>query len=288
VSSWEPEGPDEVLRPRIGRQLALPWRERSFLYGAYERLLDELADGSRYRVVPLREFRDAPRDRVLVGVRHDVDDRLDSALELAELERRRGLRSTYFLLHTAPYYRRDALPDFLRLQELGHEVGWHNDLVTLQVVEGVDPRRHLAGELEWLRGAGIDVVGSAAHGSYWGHRLSYSNNAFFRDFAGETEQMGEVELAKGTLAEFGLAYDANLLEPDHYYSDARFDERGRRWHPDYLELDRLRPGESVILLVHPCHWDRSLAVKTVRTYARGLRRLSRPRSVPGSLPASPS
>jgi hypothetical protein len=288
VSTWEVEPSAEVLRPRIGRQLVLPWRERGFLYAAYERVLRELADESRYRVVPLREFRAAPRDRVVVGLRHDVDDRLDSALALAGLEGRHGLRSTYFLLHSAAYYRRAALPQFLRLQELGHEVGWHNDLVTLQCVEGVDPRAYLAGELGWLRGAGLDVVGTAAHGSYWGHRLGYSNNAFFRDFEGEVDSVGDTKLARGTLAEFGFEYDANLLGEDHYFSDARFDPGGRRWHPDYLDLSAYRPGESVILLVHPCHWDGSVAGKAARTYVRGARRaLSVTRPRPAPRPASP-
>jgi hypothetical protein len=289
MSTWQVEPSADVLRPRAARQVVLPWRERHFLYEAYERLLRALADEDRYRVVPLRELRSAPRDRVVVGLRHDVDDRLDSALELARLERRHGLRSTYFLLHSAAYYRRAALPEFLRLQELGHEVGWHNDLVTLQCVEGVDARTYLRGELDWLRGAGVDVVGTAAHGSYWGHRLGYSNNAFFSDFEGQVGRVGDCELAKGTLAEFGLAYDANLLGEDHYFSDARFDAGGRRWHPDYLDLESFRPGETVILLVHPCHWDASIAAKAARTYARGGRRLvSAPRREPAAPPASPS
>jgi hypothetical protein len=288
VSTWEVEASADVLRPRIGRQLFLPWRERGFLYSAYERLLRELSDESRFRVVPLREFREAPRDRVVVGLRHDVDDRLESALSLAALERRCGLRSTYFLLHTAAYYRRAALSGFLRLQELGHEVGWHNDLVTLECVQGVEPRAYLSGELAWLRGAGLEVVGAAAHGSYWGHRLGYSNNAFFRDFEGEVDRVGGTTLAKGTLAEFGLEYDANLLGEDHYFSDARFDAAGRRWHPDYLDLSVYRPGESVILLVHPCHWDVSVAGKAARTYARGARRaFSGTRRRPAPRPGSP-
>lgn len=289
MATWQVEPSADVLRPRVGRQLALPWRERRFLYSAYERLLGALADDRRYLVVPLRELRGAPRDRVVVGLRHDVDDRLESALELARLERRHGLRSTYYLLHTAAYYRRAALPDFLRLQELGHEVGWHNDLVTLQCVEGVDARKYLRGELDWLRRAGLEVVGTAAHGSYWGHRLGYSNNAFFRDFEGEVDAVGDCRIEKAALAEFGLEYDANLLAPDHYFSDARFDPAGRRWHPEYLDLASFRPGEAVILLVHPCHWDRSAAGKTARIYARGGRRLlsgpTRPRA---PLPASRS
>lgn len=292
---WKPESAPDLLRPRVARQLALPWRERGFLYSAYERLLRRLADESRYRVVPLREFGEAPRDRVVVGLRHDVDERLESALELARLERRYGLRSTYFLLHTARYYRRDALPAYRELEALGHEVGWHNDLVTLQCVHGVESKGYLAAELAWLRTAGLEVVGTAAHGSYWCHALGYSNVYFFADFPEavpgfpNVERVGEHVIAKGTLSEFGLVYEANHLGQEHYFSDARFDAAGRRWHPDFLELERREPGESVILLVHPCHWDRTVAGKAARTYASGVRRLlSAPRRGPAPRPASRS
>ena len=149
-----------------------------------------------------------------------------------------------------------------------------------------------AEELAWLRTAGLDVVGTAAHGSYWCHALGYSNAYFFADFP-ETvpgfpnvERAGEHVIAKGTLSEFGLAYEANHLGQEHYFSDARFDASGRRWHPDFLELERYEPGESVILLVHPCHWDRTVAGKTARTYTSGVRRLlSAPRRRPAPRPA---
>lgn len=294
---WEIEPSAEILRPRVARQLALPWRERRFLYSAYERLLESLADSARFLVVPLREFREAPHERILVGLRHDVDDRLESAVELGRLEHERGLRSTYFVLHTTPYYARrdEVLAALRRLQDdYGHEIGWHNDLVTLQCVHGVEPREYLARELEWLRGAGIDVVGTAAHGSYWSHARGYHNVYFFSDFDEvvpgfpNSERVGDCLVAKGTLSEFGLEYEAGHLGEEHYYSDARFDSVGRRWHPDFLDLRRFDPGEAIVLLVHACHWDASFEAKAARTLMRGLRRLAggpRRRSAPPPAPA---
>ncbi len=275
------------------RVLARPWRERRFLLRDYERLIERLADSSRYNVVPLRELSTAPRDRVVVGLRHDVDARIASALEMAALEARHGLRATYFILHTASYYgkvrsgrprrRESLLPKLRQLQDMGHEVGWHNDLVTLECVLGVEPREYLAGELSWLRENGVDVRGVASHGSYWARRLGYHNNYFFEDFGElyeglphntEVDVRGRrVRLSKGRLAEFGLEYEAYHLGEDHYASDARFDAAGHRWHPDRLELGRFEPGEKVIVMTHPEYWDPSLARKVIRTAERSVRNL---------------
>jgi hypothetical protein len=272
---WKVPASQELVRPRPLRRLVDPLRERNFTYAAYDEFLDRLTD-PRFRVAPLRELRSAPRDRALVGLRHDVDERLDSALRLARAEHARGLRATYFVLHTARYYREPGLLDDLRcLQDLGHEVGWHNDLVTLELVYGVDPVRYLDRELARLRGAGIDVVGTAAHGSVWCHLLGFHNNRFFVDFPEARPRSGVVEvrgqerrITQARLADFDFAYEAYHLDEDHYFSDSRFDSGGRRWHPEELDLERLGPSESLIVLLHPCHWASSLAARYGRLAGR--------------------
>jgi hypothetical protein len=292
--TWKLPPSEDILRPRPLRRLAEPALERRFTYRRYERFLDRLVAEPRLETLTLRQLATADTsERILLGLRHDVDQRLDSALRLAEAEHRRGVRATYFVLHTAGYYGspsgsgehdRGLLPALRRLQELGHEVGWHNDLVTLQLVYGIDPVAYLSAELHWLRENGIDVVGTAAHGSSHCHRLGFHNNEFFLDWPevvpGGRKSRARIrvggsdrELRRGRLADFGLAYEAYHLDHDRYFSDARFDSRGHRWHPDRLELGELRPGERVILLVHPCHWDSSLATKYVRVVGRLARRL---------------
>jgi len=272
-----------MTRRRPVRRLVEPWYERHHLYRRYAAFLDRLGT-SGVRVLPLRELSPAlVSDAPAFSLRHDVDNRLDSALVLAELERERGLRATYFVLHSAAYYDRPgSMEKMLRLQELGHEVGFHNDLVTLQVVRGVDSRAYLDSELARLRGAGLDIVGVAAHGSYWGHRLGYKNEYFFRGlddpqpgFPNAT-RVGDVEFAKGTLEEFGFQYDASRLGETQYWTDSWVDAAGRRWHPDLVDLEALGPGDRAIALVHPCHWDATLGGKLGRTVGRLAVRTLRP------------
>ncbi len=281
---WHLEPSPEILRVRPLRTLLRPLRERHFVYREYEAFLDRLADRDRFRVVPLRELAAAPRDRVLIGLRHDVDERLDAALELARLEHERGFRATYFVLHTAPYYTRPGFAEVARTIQnvLAHEIGFHHDLLTV-LAEGGDPARCLRDELTRLRATGLDVSGIAAHGSRWCHVLGASGEYLFAGHPGRRpglDNVDEVEvdgrtivLPKLELDEFGLAYEANRLPFDGFDHDARFDARGRRWHPSDAELDSLRPGDAVVFLVHPCYWDTSATAKAGRTLAHGVRRL---------------
>jgi len=265
------------MLPRLARRLLFPVLERSFTYAAYEQMLDRLADGARFEVVPLCEFaqtRSTPR--AVVALRHDVDARLDSALELARRERERGLRATYFVLHTADYWHRDDLIEtLLELQAWGHEIGWHNDLVTLEGVYGGDARAFLSEQLARLRAAGVEIEGTSSHGSPYCHRFGFHNNAFFADFDAEElpgfphkaavlTQRGRRALPKGRLAEFGFTYEAYHLDNDLYFSDASFDDGGRRWHPAELDFAQFGPGRRVVILTHPCHWDVSTAAKLRR------------------------
>ena len=75
---------------------------------------------------------------------------------------------------------------------------------------------------------------------------------------------GSRPVPKGRLADFGFTYEAYHLDNDLYFSDASFDHRGRRWHPDELDFEQLEGGRRVIILTHPCHWDISVGAKVRR------------------------
>ena len=257
------------------RRVTFPLTERTFTYERYAHLLDGLADPNRFRVVPLREFTaTVDGSKAVVALRHDVDERLDRAVDFAALEAGRGFHATYFVLHSARYWRQSNLLDvLLRMQESGHEIGWHNDLLTTECVRGIDARAFLAQELRRLRAAGVSIDGVAAHGAPSCYRYRYHNGYFF--FPNEPVEgfpnletvegpLGRRRVPHGTLAEFGFAYDAYHLDNTMYYSDAAFDPSGRRWHTDNLDLEVLEPGSRTIILTHPDHWDRSMAAKLAR------------------------
>jgi hypothetical protein len=263
-----------VLRSRtvkepLASRLFFPLTEGAFTYARYEAWLDTLGG---VRVGPLKELREA--EGPFVGLRHDVDDRLESALELGRLEHERGIRATYFILHTAPYYadRDRVLRTLHTLQDdYGHEIGWHNDLVTLRLVDGVDVGDYLDAELAWLRAGGIELTGTAAHGSPHCYRLGYHNNYVFLGWDEPEPGFPRTDVGpKLDPAEYGLEYEAYHLPYDTHVSDSRF-EGGRRAHPSAFV-----PGGRTVVLVHPCHWDRSRAAKAARLVRKvGARMLRR-------------
>ncbi len=285
---------------RFSRRLLFPVLERDFTYRNYERLVEQLADSERFRMVPLREFAATPAGtQPVVALRHDVDRQLGSALTLARLEHSRGLRATYFVLHTAAYWQQKSLiPKLRALQDdLGHEIGWHNDLVTLACVFGIDARSYLQRELERLRQAGLRISGVSAHGSPYCYRLGYHNNYFFSDFSERVDgfpndvtvqtENGVCQIPKASLADFDFDYEAYHLDNNLYFSDSSFDERGHRWHPRDLDLDVLSPGDKVIILIHPCHWDRSVAAKLWRFGGLSAERLLHRGASPPGPPSEP-
>ncbi|HEX6699797.1 MAG TPA: hypothetical protein VF101_03625 [Gaiellaceae bacterium] len=248
------------MREPLASRLLFPLVERRFTYAEYARFLDRVSGRA---VVPMRKLARGEGD---LALRHDVDSRLDSALQVARLEHDRGFRATYFALHTAPYWDDPDLVGKLRnLQELGHEVGFHNDLVTLQRVRGIDAGAYLREALARLRDGGLEVVGVAAHGSPWCHRLGFHNNYVFRGWDEPVPGFPSTEVPeKLDPAEFGLEYEAYHVPHNVYFSDSSFVD-GRRSHPADL---RLEPGKRTIVLVHPCHWDAGVAAKVRRLAAR--------------------
>ena len=88
---------------------------------AYARMLDAARD---YRFV---HFDHEPRTGEIF-LRHDVDLTLDAALRMAEVEAKRGVSATYFLMTRSVFYNlasHEGEAALRRLRELGHRIGLH-------------------------------------------------------------------------------------------------------------------------------------------------------------------
>lgn len=227
----------------------------------FDRLERFLADRL---VVPLRELELYPfrPDLDVIGMRHDVDHNLDHAIKFAQWEHDRGIRSSYYVLHSAWYYKPNrysifSLPDgCAKLVELGHEVGLHSNVVVEARALGRDPAEDgvanpagqcagaaklLREELDYLRGElGLDVVGTASHGDARCKEWGINN--------------GDLWASGFTPADFDLTYEAYHLNRGRTY----LSESAGRWHRAGVRLDDPfdEPLEKpAIVLIHPCHWD---------------------------------
>jgi hypothetical protein len=253
--------------------------DTNFTYEKYGSFLKRVSDTSKYVVLPINEFRTTiNNNKIVIGLRHDVDLDLNKAYDFSATESDLGFRSTYYILHTASYYLANPanmavhttsiLPTLQTMQNQRHfEIGWHNDLVTLQAVYGINPFNFLQSELSWLRSNGINIYGSASHGSSYCYTYKYLNYYFFEEctypVVGQftnnlTLPLGgkNVSMIKGQYRDFNLEYEAYFLNNNKYFSDASI-TNGIRWNIGMLDISQLKPGDRVIILIHPIHWHRA-------------------------------
>ena len=249
----------------------------NFTYKNYVEFLLKISDTSKYIIVPLDKYNETINpNKIIIGLRHDVDLDLNIAYNLSTVENNFGVRSSYYILHTASYYLANSnnmavhntsiIPTLKIMQnDYHHEIGWHNDLVTLQLVYKIDPVIFLHQELDWLRGEGLKIKGTASHGSSYCYVYNYLNFYFFEECKNPTigqfinndsALVGDqwVKIKHGRLNEFGLDYEAYFLNNNKYYSDASI-INGIRWNINMLDLNTLLPGDRVIILMHPIYYS---------------------------------
>jgi hypothetical protein len=264
--------------------------DSNFNYENYISFLQKVSDKSKYIVLPINEFRKTiDSTKIVIGLRHDVDLDLGKAVLLSEVEKSMHIRSTYYILHTAPYYLANPenkaihseliIPVLKHMQDdSGFEIGWHNDLVTLQVIYNIDPVAFLKQELGWLRSNGIKIYGSASHGSYYCRPNGYLNYYFFNECTNPPGGLGAfpnnvtvtsdsktITLSKGSFKDFDLEYGAYFLNSNKYYSDASF-VNGKRWDIGMLDLNSLKAGDRVIILMHPIYWHKASILSEIQNF----------------------
>lgn len=246
-----------------------------FNYYTYEQFLQFLVESGRFLVVPQKDFdKTYSDDKIVLSLRHDVDDNINSAVKIANREHEYGISSTFFFLHTASYYgktkvgsfnRSDLLIDYLIFiqNSLNHEIGFHNDLVTLQVVYDIKPKNFLHEELDWMRKNGIKVSGSVAHGSPYCYIYHYLNSYFWQGFEKDEKfihwnvlekNSKLIVLEKANMSDYSLDYEGYDLKWDYYFSDSN-NFNGKQWNFGMIDWDTIKPGKKVIFVLHPQYYD---------------------------------
>jgi hypothetical protein len=288
ISKQVPLKQDTALEIRK-RNALLPEPDTNFTWEKYAAFLTKVSDTSKYTVLPVNEFRKTfDPNKIVIGLRHDVDVDLDIAYKFSEVEANLGFRSSYFILHTAPYYlanpdnkavhTANILPVLRTMQNDRHfEIGWHNDLVTLQLIYKINPVEFLHNELGWLRSNGINIIGTAAHGSEYCKVYHYMNFYFFEECTFPVVPNRENNIAvplngknitieKAKLSDFNLEYEAYFLNNNKAFSDATI-TNGIRWNIGMLDISQLAKGDRVIILIHPIHWHKASTSANIESFS---------------------
>jgi hypothetical protein len=261
--------------------------------------LDTLFMSKAERVVPLCEVVAGDRAPNVIGMRHDCDntDSLRIATHLAAWEQERGYRSSYYILHSAPYWDAPGFEDHLdEIASCGHEIGIHVNALAQSFRTGRHPDEILSEALDRLRGLGYDVVGAAGHGD---RLCNYEAGPGEEWFANDEQflecrrgQVGDTiidggarEINRGAaslllqprpMADFGLEYEALFCALPYYF---RFSDSGGKWNPPWRPIANIF-GEFVSateapqndtdpkqlhMLIHPDWWGN--AFRRDRMYA---------------------
>lgn len=210
------------------------------------------------RDILFREAIEAPRGKKRnILLRHDVDNDLQRSFRMAQLEEKAGIRATYFILDTAPYWVTSdprLWSALLGIAKMGHEIAWHNNVLTtwLQTRRPIDEL--VAEPLVQLRKHGHEIVGSASHGDKMCRTWGYVNYDVFeecpREGSGLNFPKHKTKFPKVSMKDFGLKYEAYHLHRDQYFS-----ESGGKW--GFIPEEKNFADEKLVtqILIHPQWWD---------------------------------
>ena len=248
---------------------------------SYTKLCKELVNIKELNSLTLSqhsEEKNINKKRLLI--RHDIDHDPWTAEKMAVIESKYNLRATYFVLHTAPYFKnkfKETMEICRNIQSLEHEIGLHNDLITDFFMNNLDPGGNLAELLKLFKEEGITISGTASHGSPIIQKLNktlnintflpYTNNLVFSELIedalvkspGKRQppdpkfKNGELNLPCLNMNEFGLKYESYFVHFDHYVSDTsrRFWSTG---DDPIATLKKMEKSGTLQCLFHPIWW----------------------------------
>ena len=195
----------------------------NFTYDAYKRLIQNLSN-CNYAIASYKDWENLKRCVIL---RHDIDNDIEKALELAKVEKELGVRSTYFVLVTSDFYNIFSAKNEKLLHAIsncGHDIGLHFDEVRYpEIKTAEDARDRILEEAKLLSfsvGKPIDVVSM--------HRPS--------------KMMLEADLEiPGMINSYGKVY----FKEFKYVSDSR-----RRWREPVDEIVKAQTYDRLHILTH--------------------------------------
>jgi hypothetical protein len=221
----------------------------------------------RAAVVAMEDVFDGATSPTQIGMRHDCDNVIHEAVQMAEWEADRGIRSTYYILHTAPYWSDKTLlrASLETIAGCGHEIGIHNNAVTVALQTGRDPADVLHEATDELRSYGYPIRSTVGHGDMLCHVVRYCNDEMFDTcarpgFGGFPDRTLEhegqqVRLRPRPMSEYGFDFDSIWLRRGDYLSDS-----GGQWSQPFTDVVAGWPSSGQLhMLVHPDWWSQAFA-----------------------------
>ena len=236
-----------------------------FTLSKYEELLQTLL-GQNLKIFTVSSYLEERPGSNFAILRHDVDRKPINALRMAELENRKGIKSTYYFRYVKGVFKPEIIR---RIHGLGHEIGYHYE--TLSKTKGDYKKALKMFEYELYEFRKIcEVKTIAMHGS---HLSKYDNRNLWKCY--DFKQLGVL----------GEAYIS--VKDVNYFSDT-----GRNWGlrnnirdhiDDYplvnqyylnttdelIDLIKSKKVDKLYLSIHPERWTSS-RIEWIQCYLRDM------------------
>lgn len=226
-------------------------RMNDFTLNKYKELCLALLDAGYVPYTVLSYLESGDKDESIeniVIIRHDVDRKPLHALKMAELENSLGIRATYYFRY--PYTFRPEI--IKKIQSLGHEVGYHYEVLSKAKGDRKKAIELFKKELDEFRKI-ADVKTICMHGSplsrYDNRDLwKYYN---FRDFG----IVGEAYLSITNVSYFsdtGRSWNWKKKIRDYISGNMTFNSINTT--EDLIRLIKSKKFNKLYILVHPERW----------------------------------
>lgn len=233
---------------------------RDFTLDKYRQLIEAIIS-SNYSTSTVRDHILNPVEMCVI-LRHDVDRDLQRNLDMARLEHKKGIRSTYYFRHVEEVFKPEAIQE---MADMGHEIGFHYEVMD-KANGDVDKAIGIFGEelAELRKIADVDTV--CMHGN---PLAPWSNRDLWKKY--DFHEFGIIGEPYYTLNYNKILYltdtgrtwaDRNIRVKDTIdISPEGITARYKgtvRTTDDVIALIRKKEVSRICLLVHPNRWCNSL------------------------------
>jgi len=216
-----------------------------FTLRKYTELLKSIME-SGYEILTVERFLNKSKHKRVVVLRHDVDKRPLTSLLMATIEHKLGVNSTY-------YFRLSTFKPKIvaRISSLGHEVGYHYEVVDKSKGDLSKAWRMFKQELGYMRKF-VSIVTASQHGnplSKWNNLSLWDSHDFH-----EVKLIGEAYLS---FMNINITYvsDTGMSWSSHFSVKDTLPTAVSLKNTDELIRRIQQNNENFYILVHPDKWS---------------------------------
>jgi hypothetical protein len=184
---------------------------KEFTLERYKQYLDVIK--SKYeKIITFREYFENKSEKYFCIIRHDVDRKAGNALKMAEIEKEKGIKASYYFRIKSSSFKPDIIN---KIAEMGHEIGYHYENLSDTNGNYQDAYNDFKIQLERFK-ENTEIKTISMHGRPF---RKFDNRDLWKSVEGQK-----------ILKENGI-YGEIYLDID--YSDILYiSDTGRNWHSD--------------------------------------------------------